>query len=64
MSVRKEALTSKQFNRILQIATDTSEEARRVVLLLRYTGMHVSVLSNSEKQRLRLQKVPTMVLQI
>lgn len=56
MSVEKYPLTSKQFDKILEVATRTSEEARRVILFLRYTGMHVSVLAHPQHYNLRVEE--------
>ena len=55
MSIEKKPLTEKEFDKILQIATRTSEEARKVVLFLRFTGMHVSVLAEPDKYNLRIE---------
>ena len=55
MSVEKGPLTDKEFDKILQVATRTSEEARKVVLFLRFTGMHVSVLAEPNKYNLKVE---------
>ena len=55
MSVEKKPLSEKEFDKILQAATRTSEEARRVILIFRYTGMHVSVLAEPNKYDLRIE---------
>lgn len=53
MGVEKEPLKdARQFDKILEIATRESEDARKIVILLRYTGMHISILCNS-KYKLR-----------
>ena len=39
MSVEKEPLTENQFDRILEVASRESEEARRIVMFIRYTGI-------------------------
>ena len=45
MGVEKEPLKDdKQFDKIIECATRESEDAKRLILLLRYTGMHISVL--------------------
>jgi len=55
MSVEKEPLRDdKQFDKILEVATRLSDNARKIVLLLRYTGMHISVLC---KPKYELQEV-------
>lgn len=59
----KECLTDEQFDRLLGVATRMSEEARRVLLILKYTGMHISVLCNPvyverEYNRRKGQKKP------
>lgn len=56
MSIEKGPLTDKEFDKILQVATRTSEENLKVILLFRYTGMHVSVLAEPKKYNLRIDK--------
>ena len=63
MSREKEPLTDEQFDRVLQAAIrkDGGPEAsgvgecQKVILLLRYTGMHVSVLARPNKYALRVE---------
>jgi integrase len=55
LSTEKKPLIEKEFDKILQVATRTSEEARKVVLFLRFTGMHVSVLAEPDKYNLRIE---------
>ena len=55
-SVEKESLSDDEYDRILQAATRRGEEARRIVLILRWTGMHVSVLADPIKYDLHVER--------
>lgn len=63
MSEEKEPLTDEEFDRILQAAIrrdgrDNNQKAgerEKIVLILRYTGMHVSILVDPEKYNLHIE---------
>lgn len=61
MGVEKEPLTENEFNRILREATKLSnegnDEPRKILLMLRWTGMHVSVLSEPNKHNLHTETI-------
>lgn len=49
MGVEKEPLKDqKQFDKILEVATRESDDVRKIILLLRYTGMHISVVCDKQ----------------
>ena len=54
-SVEKTPLTDVEWERVLQAATNKSEEARMIVLILRWTGMHVSILAEPIKYNLHIE---------
>ena len=49
MGVEKECLSDKEINAVIISASRISEEARRIILILLYTGMHISVLCKPKK---------------
>ena len=55
LAVEKEPLTEQEFENVLKSATKKSEEARKVILLLRYTGMHVSILCKPKQYNLHTE---------
>lgn len=55
MSVEKEPLSPEEFDRLLSAAMRWgNQDAVRCIQVLRYTGMHVSVLCDREKHNLRV----------
>lgn len=64
MSVEKEPLTDEEFSRMLKVATKLEKEsskgrwkdAKKVLLLIRYTGMHVSILCSTKDYNLRIEE--------
>jgi len=49
MGVEKECLSEDEIKSVIRAASILGEETRRIILILLYTGMHISVLCNPQK---------------